>query len=193
MEQTSEPAAPRRRQARRARRDARVQRRNDWPDADRLGRALKERIYASFTGLAIVLALRTGVEHTSARSATSTLFIGVVGICLAGLLAEIVAHLAAHGAGPGPDELRMMVRIAGGALGSASLPVLLLALAWADRIELDRALRVSTVLYLVTLGAIGYAAARRTGLIWWKQLVVLAGFVVLGAAVVAVQVAAHGL
>ncbi len=161
-------------------------------DREEVGRTLKERIYASFTGLSIVLALRAAGEHVSASTATSTLFVGIVGISLAGLLADFVAHLAAHGTPPRKDERTAMVRIAGGALASASLPVLLLVLAWAGRIGLDRALVVSTIVYLVTLGAIGYAAVRRTGLSWWKQLVALAGFVLLGAVVVAVQVAAHG-
>ena len=47
-------------------------------------------------------------------------------------------------------------------------------LAWPGWIELETALRVSTIVYLATLGLIGFAAVRRTSLAWWAQLLALA-------------------
>jgi len=68
------------------------------PEHDRA--AIKERVYATFTGLAIVLVQNANVAHTSALQATVTLLIGIVAIALAGFAADLVAHLATHGSFP---------------------------------------------------------------------------------------------
>ena len=156
---------------------------------DVLAQALKERVYATFTGLAIVLVLRG--HEPSPQDATFSLVIGVLGITVAGFVAEIIAHLAAHGAFPSRSELGRMSRIASGAFGSASVPIVLLLLTWPGWIELETALRVSTIIYLATLGLIGFAAVRRTSLSWWAQLLALLALVLLGAIVVGLQLLAH--
>jgi len=156
---------------------------------DVLAQALKERVYATFTGLAIVLVLRG--HEPSPQDATFSLVIGVLGITVAGFVAEIIAHLAAHGAFPSRAELGRMFRIASGAFGSASVPIVLLLLTWPGWIELETALRVSTIVYLATLGLIGFAAVRRTSLSWWAQLLALLALVLLGAIVVGLQLLAH--
>ena len=69
---------------------------------DVLAQALKERVYATFTGLAIVLVLRP--HEPSPQDATFPLVIGVLGITVAGFVAEIIAHLG--GARPFPEPCR---------------------------------------------------------------------------------------
>lgn len=64
-----------------------------------LAQALKERVYATFTGLAIVLVLRA--HDPTPQDATYSLVIGVLGITVAGFAAEVIAHLAAHASLPG--------------------------------------------------------------------------------------------
>ena len=44
--------------------------------------------------------------------------------------------------------------------------------------ELDGALRAASILYVVTLGLIGFVAVRRTHLAWWKQLVAIGNVLV---------------
>lgn len=154
--------------------------------------ALKERVYATFTGLAIVLVQHSNVAHLDAARATLTLLVGIVAITAAGFVADVIAHLAVHEAFPDRAETGRMVRVSGTALASAALPLLLLALAWAGVMELEPALRISSIVYLATLGVIGYAAVRRTRIAWWKQLVALGILVALGAGVVLLQQLAHG-
>jgi len=76
------------------RRDRPRGRRRGWL-ADRstgvVAQALKERVYATFTGLALVLVLRG--HETTPRDATFSLAIGVLGITVAGFAAEVIAHL----------------------------------------------------------------------------------------------------
>ncbi|HEX6366957.1 MAG TPA: hypothetical protein VF000_12525 [Agromyces sp.] len=190
MEDTQGPgdAVPERLPAASARRE----RRREWSarqPAAVLAQALKERVYATFTGLAIVLVLRA--HDPSPQEATSSLVIGVLGITVAGFVAEVIAHLAAHASLPDREELGRMFRIASGAFASVGVPVVLLLCSWPGWITLPTALAVATWVYLGTLGLIGWAAVRRTRLVWWEQLLALFALVVLGGIVIVLQLLAH--
>jgi hypothetical protein len=159
-------------------------------DLDTRTRALKERLYASFTGLAILAALsRTG--HGSAADALLSLSIGVFGISAAGFLAEVVSHQVAHQRLPAAGELRTMARIALGALGTASVPVIALALAWGGIIALTWGLWSGMALYAATLVAVTLIAVRRSGLPSAQRLFSSAMLLGLAVAVVALLQLAH--
>ncbi|WP_308798480.1 hypothetical protein [Agromyces silvae] len=171
-----------------------VRRRSDRRETRPVGEraeALKERVYATFTGLAIVLVQWGNVEHLDASRATYALLIGIFGITVAGFVADVIAHMSVHAAFPNGAELGRMLRIAGTALASAFVPVVLLVLAWADVIGLEPALRSASIVYLATLAVIGYFAVRRTRLGWWQQVVALAILVALGGLVIVLQQLAH--
>ena len=72
------------------------------------------------------------------------------------------------------------------------MPLILLAFAAFGVFELDGALRAASILYVVTLGLIGFVAVRRTHLAWCKQLVALGTLVALGLLVILLQQLAHG-
>lgn len=150
---------------------------------------LKERVYATFTGLAIVLVLQ-GHEPTP-HEATFSLVIGVLGITVAGFTAEVIAHLAVHASLPDGEELARMFRTAGGAFASVGVPVVLLLLAWPEWLDLGVALQAATWVYLGTLALIGWVAVRRTKLRWWEQLLALGALVLLGVVVIVLQLLAH--
>ena len=154
--------------------------------------ALKERVYATFTGLAIVLVQLSNVEHITATRATLTLLVGIVAITAAGFAANVLAHLAVHAAFPDRAEFGRMVRIAGSALASAGVPIILLALAAFGVFELEPALRAASLVGIVTLGLIGLVAVLRTHVAWWKQLIALSALMALGLGVVLLQLLAHG-
>ncbi len=160
-------------------------------DAQSIAQYLKERIYATITGLAIVLVLFANAEHHDARDALFSLVIGVLGITAAGYLADVIAHIAVHSTMPSAREQRTLFRIALGGLSTVLTPVILIALAWLGAMQLETSLRVATIAYLVTLGVIGYGAVRRTSLSFWARWGVLGVLVGFGALVVALQVLAH--
>ncbi|MFC9917458.1 hypothetical protein [Agromyces binzhouensis] len=170
-------------------------RRRRGPDdlpIEEMAEALKERVYATFTGLAIVLVQHENAEHISAGRATLTLLVGIVAITAAGFVADVVSHLVVHADFPRGRELARMARVAGSALGSASIPLILLVLAVLGVFELQGALTAASIVYIVTLALIGYVAVRRTRLTWWEQLIGLGMLALLGLAVVGLQQLAHG-
>ena len=84
-----------------------------------------------------------------------------------------------------------MVRVAGGSLSTVVTPGILIALALFGVLEVETALRICLVVYIATLGVIGWLAVRRSRLTWWQQLSALAMLVALGLLVVGLQTLAH--
>ena len=160
-------------------------------DENAIAQYLKERVYATITGLAIVLVIASNAEHHDAKGALFSLVIGVLGITAAGYLADVISHTAVHASLPTAAQQRVLLRIALGALSTVVTPAILLVLAWVGVMHLETSLRVATIVYLVTLGVIGLGAVRRTALPGWARVVVLAVLVGFGALVVGVQVLAH--
>jgi hypothetical protein len=162
------------------------------PTAAERADRLKERVYVTFAALAVVLTLRSHGEDVSARVAATTLLITVGGTLLAVLLADVVSHLAVHGAVPTPAEARHMVAVCTGALGVLVLPMIFLGLAGAGAWEVESALRASTIALVASLGVVSWIAVRRIPLPGWQRLLVLAAVVAVGIAVVGLELLAHG-
>ncbi|SFR68546.1 hypothetical protein SAMN05428970_0452 [Agromyces sp. CF514] len=156
------------------------------------GEALKERVYATFTGLAIVLVQLQNVDHLVAGRTAAELAVGILAISAAGLAADVISFVSVHSRFPRAHEVRVMLRIAASAIASAGVPVLLLLLAAFGVMELEPALRLGSLVYLVTLGVIAYLGVRRTNAPWWKQLAALAILMAVGLSVILIQLAAHG-
>ena len=166
--------------------------RSSGESADVVTASIKERVYATFTGLAIVLVQNSNVEHTSAVRASVTLLIGIVAIAVAGFVAELLAHLAVHATFPDQREFGRMLRLTGTAIASAGVPLLVLLLAVFGWIELGTALTIASVVYVAILGLIGYVAVRRTRAPWWRQVIALGILVALGGLAILIQQLAHG-
>ncbi|RWZ46216.1 hypothetical protein ELQ90_15710 [Labedella phragmitis] len=153
---------------------------------------LKERVYVTFTSLAVVLALVSHAHDTTPGEAATTLLIAVVGTLLAVFVADFVSHIAAHEAMPTSDELRHMAGVSMGAVTVLVLPLVFLGLAALDVWTVLAALRASAVALIVSLVAIGFLAVRRVKLPVGQRLIVLLAEAVLGLAVIGLELLAHG-
>lgn len=153
---------------------------------------LKERVYVTFTSLAVVLALRAHASETSAGEAATTLAIAVVGTLLAVFVADFVSHIAIHETMPDRAQLRHMIGVTGSALGVLILPLVFLALAGLDVWTVDGALLAASIALIASLVAVGFFAIRRVRLPIGQRLVVLLAEAVLGLAVIGLELLAHG-
>lgn len=158
-----------------------------------VAQGLKERVYATFTGLSILLVIHHDTEHSAGpASAAGALLVGVFGIIAAGFLSDIIAHLAAHRSLPGGRELRHMLWISVGGLLTITLPLILLSLSAAGWLGFLTALDWSLGTYIATLAVIGYLAVRRAHIRWWSRVLLLSALMILGGVVIALQLLAHG-
>ena len=166
--------------------------RDDDRSPEEVAAGLKERVYATFTGLAILLAVRAHGEHFDPTSANLSLIIGVVGITLAGFVSDIIAHLVAHRTLPTAREARHMLWVASSALVSLIVPGITLALASFGIIHADLAASIAIGALIVTLALIVLLAVRSAGLRFWQRIFALALLTVLGVAVILLELLAHG-
>jgi hypothetical protein len=162
------------------------------PSAEERAENLKERIYVTFTALAVVLALRSDADEVTAETAAATLVITVVGILLAVLTADFISHLVVHARMPSRGEAAHMVRVCVGASGAVVLPLVFVVLAGTGVWRIEAALRASAIALLVALGVVAFLAVRRVRIPGWQKVLVLLAEVVLGAAVIGLELLAHG-
>ncbi|GMA23655.1 hypothetical protein GCM10025864_14140 [Luteimicrobium album] len=145
----------------------------------------------TFVSLAVVLTLNTHATHLSARTAAATLVVTALGTVAAAFAADLVSHLAVHGVLPGSTELRQMLRVSFGALGSVVAPLLLIGLAGAGAWSVTGALTAASAVLTVTLGVVGWMGVRRTDLTALQKLAALGVLALLGIVVIALKLLAH--
>lgn len=161
------------------------------PDPEQRAESLKERIYVTFTSLAIVLTLNTHANENTAGAAALTLLIGVVGTLLAVFLADFLSHLTVHARVTTAAEFRHMVAVSVGSIGVVLLPMVFLGIAGLGAWTVGSALTASIAVLLATLVVVGYLAVRRVALPGWQKVVILLGEVVIGGAVIGLETLAH--
>jgi hypothetical protein len=153
---------------------------------------LRERVYVTFAVLAVIVTLLAHAHGLTAGTAAGSLAITAVGTVAAAWLAELIAHLAAHGGFPDRDHLGTMTRTSGSALLTLATPLLALAVAGLGWWEVATALRVGVGALVVSLVLIAWLGIRRTQLPWPARILALGVLATLAAGVVALKLLAHG-
>ncbi|MFP3713450.1 hypothetical protein [Puerhibacterium sp. TATVAM-FAB25] len=172
-------------------------RRRNLPDVprealvDAVADRLRERVYVTFTALAVLLALGAHGEDLGAGPAAASLVITTVGTVLAAAVAELLAHVAVHAELPGRSVLRRTAWVSLGASTTAVLPLLLLGAAALGWWEVGTALVAGSVALVMTLVLIGWLGVRRTRLPWWQKVLALAVLAALGTLVLVLKMLAH--
>lgn len=153
---------------------------------------LRERIYGTIACLSTLLVL---VGHLDAETSAWAAFVNVAvtngSLWAASLLADVVAHITAHGRVPRGAEAGRTFSSSGQILQACAVPLLLLLIAGLGGMSLRAALQAGIWVSVVTLGLFALLAGRRAGLPWWKRVTLVATLVALGVIVVALKTLAH--
>ncbi|MDR6971542.1 hypothetical protein [Leifsonia shinshuensis] len=155
------------------------------------GDRLRERIYVTFTALAILMAMNAHGGELDSPTVLWTLVISVVGVLLAGLASDLVSHMIVHSNLPTALEFRHMVAVSSRALGVLVVPLISVGLAVFDVIEDRTGMTIAIVALIISLAVIARIAVSRTGLSGWRQLAVLLAIVALGVLVVFLEALVH--
>jgi hypothetical protein len=153
--------------------------------------ALKERVYVTFTALAVSIPLGQHVESATVAASAATLALTVVGTLLATFLADLIAHVAVHSVLPSRSEVRRMTAVSASAFLVLVVPMLLLALAATHLTTLNWALQATSFVLVATLVVVTFIPLRRLNLPAWQKLVAYSAVTVLGLAVVALKLVVH--
>ena len=154
------------------------------------GDRLRERIYVTFTALAILMAMN-GHGELDSPTVLWTLVISVVGVLLAGLASDLVSHMIVHSTLPSAKEFRHMLAVTSRALGVLVVPLIAVGLAVFDVIPDRTGMTIAIVALIVSLAVIARIAVARTGLSGWRQLGALLVIVALGVLVVFLEALVH--
>ncbi|TBN58391.1 hypothetical protein EYE40_13865 [Glaciihabitans arcticus] len=160
-------------------------------DRQEITERLKERIYVTFTALAVILAMMSHGEVT-AGEAIGTLAIAVVGTLLAVFIADIIARIAANERLLSRQEFAHVAGVSLGAIGAVALPIVFLGVSAFGVWEPTSALRASAIALVIALVFFGFLAVRRARIPWWQRGLVLLALGVLGLAVIGLELLAHG-
>ena len=153
---------------------------------------LKERIYITFTALAVLLASSSPDHAQTASSVLITFTLTVLGTLLAVQVAEVVAHLAVHQRPFSRTEFSHAASVTWGALGAVFLPFLLLVLAALGLMDTEAAIWAGSLALIAALVVIGHLTTRTAQLPWWQRFMALAGVAFLGLVVIALKLLTHG-
>ena len=157
--------------------------------ADVLREQLKERIYASLTLLAVLVALAQS-GHPGRAAAVVSVTATALGLWLATLVADLQALPVARGRMPRLAEIRHALFVSSPLLSSAVGPLLLIGLSAAGMMELTTALWISVGSEVVALAVWGFVGGRRVGAGPLGALVMAVLNAVIGLGVVAVKLVA---
>jgi hypothetical protein len=166
-------------------------RRREAPDPQVAAEHLRERVYGTVSVLASIATLLGARHDEGAVTAAVTLAVTVGALWAASLFADLTAHLAIHQSGPGRAELRRLLSSHREILAAAGLPVLLVLSTETGWWELETALRWAAGGQVLTLALVGFLAVRGTAIPFWGRVVVIAGEVALGLAIVGIKVLTH--
>jgi hypothetical protein len=152
---------------------------------------LKERIYVTFTALAVVIAIASHGEASSGEALT-TMLITVVGTLLAVFVADVLSGMIVHERLLTRAEFRRVLGVTVGSIGAVFVPVVFLVVGvvglWSD----EGAIRAALVALVVGLVVSALLAVRKANLRWWQRLVALVGLGAVGLLVLLLETFAHG-
>ena len=154
------------------------------------GDRLRERIYVTFTALAILMAMN-GHGELDSPTVLWTLVISVLGVLLAGLASDLVSHMIVHSSLPTAKEFGHMAAVSSRALAVLVVPVIAVALAVFDVIEARTGMVIAIAALILALAVIAWIAVARSGLSGWRQFIALAVLLALGVLVVFLEALVH--
>lgn len=161
------------------------------PDAHQRAEALKERVYVTFTALAVTIAFERDAEHATVAGAALTLLLTVLGTLLAVFVADVIAHMVRDSSLPSRPELAHLTYVSFGSLAVLVAPMAILGLSAMGVIEVAPALRLIAVALVGTLVVVTLFAVKRLRVRPWLRILVLATMTALGLAVLALELAIH--
>lgn len=164
---------------------------DDQPSPQEMASRLKERVYVTFTALAVLLAMNLHSHDPKPGASAVSLLVTVAAILLAGLVADLISHSTVHAALPTRAELRHQLEVAWGAGGAIVGPLILLGLSALGVFSTSMALIWGQWMLVAALAFFAWLSLRRSKLGFWRTLWLMFVLVVVGVVVIALQLLAH--
>lgn len=122
---------------------------------------MKERIYATITLLAVIVALWQTADEHSVGGAIASMAGTVTALWLATLVAARMSHRAVHGKSMAKTQLAKFMFTSSGLFVPAILPILFVLVSGTGIVRMKTALVASVAALLLSLFVLSFAAGRR--------------------------------
>jgi len=159
--------------------------------ADERAAMLKERVYVTFTALAVMIATGSHGSAPTAGGAALSLVVTVAAVLMASLVADVIAHSAIHAALVTRAELKHLLKVVWGAAGAVFGPLALLGLSALNVLEVPLALHLGQWWLVAALAFFAFLAMRRMRLGLWRTAVLMLLLAAVGVVVILLQLLAH--
>lgn len=155
--------------------------------------ALRERIYATLTGVAVLMLLLIHVDEESTWSAVVSVVLAMGTLWIASLFSELLAHGVVRNH---PDYVQRDVRseimfTAGQSLVTMIVPVVLLLVSLTGLWGLRTALILAIISLMVTLATAAIFAVRNTTFPFWARAAIVVAELALGGVVILGKIVTH--
>lgn len=150
---------------------------------------MKERIYATITLLAVIVALWHAADHHTVGGAVASMVGTVTALWLATIVASRMSYRAVHGRSMSARELGRLAYTSAGLFVPAIMPVLLSLVSLTGLFTLKTALMLGMVVLLLSLFALSFIAGRRMYTSPLRLLLVSAVEMLIGVGVVLLKLA----
>ena len=122
---------------------------------------MKERIYATITLLALIVALWQTAEEHSVLGAAASIVGTVVALWLATLISSRISHRAVHGKSMAPRDLGRLAFTSSGLFVPAIVPTFLVFISTTGVMSLKTAFMAGIAALLLSLFLLSFAAGRK--------------------------------
>lgn len=122
---------------------------------------MKERVYASITLIAVIVALWQSPDHRTVVGAVASVGGTAVALWLATLISARVSHRAVYNKSMSAHELRKLLFTSSGLLAPAILPILLILLSQTGLFTLEYALLGGMGALVLSLFTLSFTTGRR--------------------------------
>ncbi len=155
--------------------------------------ALRERIYATLTGVAVLMLLLIHVDEESTWSAVVSVVLAMGTLWIASLFSELLAHGVVRNH---PEYVKRDVRseifsTAGQSLVTMVVPVALLLVSLTGLWGLRTALILAIASLMLTLATAAIFAVRNTAFPFWARAAIVLGELALGGIVILGKILTH--
>lgn len=122
---------------------------------------MKERIYATITLLALIVALWQTADEHSVLGSIASIFGTVFALWLAALISSRMSHRAVHGKSMARRDLGRLAFTSSGLFVPAIVPILLVLVSTTGMISLKTAFMAGSVALLLSLFLLSFTAGRK--------------------------------
>ena len=154
---------------------------------------MRERIYATLTGVAVLTLLFIHVDEESTWSAIVSVVLAMGTLWLASLFSEVLAHgvMRNHPGYVRREVQRDIMFTAGQSLSTMVAPVVVLLISLTGLWSLRTALILAIASLMLTLGGAAIFAVRNSAFPIWARTLIVVGELALGGIVILGKVLTH--